>query len=615
MGYRENKVQKGSPALLLTDYSTPQRGAFHRSRALLKHACLIIVLYGIHALWSTGFQACGLIRAISTVRSEEPEFDWFSLDPSTEITWSSCFSEYKCARLILPLDYLSPPGYGPNVTLALQMLPATDTENYRGTILINPGGPGGSGTDLVRRRGKDISRIAGGSFDVLGFDPRGTGASTPSAQCFDSQSQHKIWDLQGGDRMLNLTDGSIPFARARQAAIGRRCEEVLGGNGKESENGTAAEWGAGRFMSTASVATDMLEITQRLGEDKLKYWGFSYGSILGQYFSAMYPDKVGRVVIDGVFDGYNYLGALWNSNLVDTDAVWQSFFMFCHQAGSSKCPLYESSVDKIQNRVNSILSSLIDQPLVVPFTSTGPFVLTEKALHTYAFRASYSPVINFPSLAELFVSVERNNQTALSELSSKFDTYACSCTDTPQWLTDHEALHVISCGDGDPYQFSADGFHDWFTNLTAISQFAAPIWGNAYLRCAEWRVRPKWRYTGPLAAENTSNPVLLVSPAYDTVCPLTDARAVHARYGGSGLLVQNSYGHCSLAAPSLCTAKHLRAYFENGTLPKEGTVCEPDELPFVGTVNHDVHAMSTEDKELLDALRGMAEEVPSFGLV
>ncbi|EPT01002.1 hypothetical protein FOMPIDRAFT_15813, partial [Fomitopsis schrenkii] len=74
---------------------------------------------------------------------------------------------------------------------------------------------------------------------------------------------------------------------------------------------------------------------------------------------------------------------------------------------------------------------------------------------------------------------------------------------------------------------------------------------------------------------NTTHPLLIVSPRYDTVCPLSDAERVHERYS-SGLLVQNSYGHCSLAAPSLCTAKYVREYFEDGTLPEEGTVCEVD---------------------------------------
>ena len=109
-----------------------------------------------------------------------------------------------------------------------------------------------------------------------------------------------------------------------------------------------------------------------------------------------------------------------------------------------------------------------------------------------------------------------------------------------------------------------------------------------------------------------SHPILVVQPKFDPVCPLRDALAVRERYGGAGLLVQDSYGHCSVSAPSVCTAKVVRAYFEEGTLPEEGTVSEPDELPFVGRVS-DVQARSDEDERLLEALRGLAKAVPMFG--
>lgn len=589
--------------------------ARRKTRGMSIFSMLAYLLAGLYIIYSVQYKRTTRPAVERELHRAEPDFDWLSLTPSEDINWTPCFSEYKCARIILPLDYLSPPGVGPNVTIALQLLPAADKENYRGTILINPGGPGGAGTDLIKRRGKDIARISGGSYDVLGFDPRGTGASTPSAQCFDSQSQLDIWGIQAGAQLLNLTDGSVGMARARERVVGQMCEKALGGNGREDLNGTVEEWGAGRFMSTASVATDMLKITEKLGEEKLKYWGFSYGSVLGQYFAAMYPDKVGRLIIDGVYDAYNYRATLWNTNLVDTDAVWASFHNFCYEAGPEQCPLYESSPADVQDRVTAIINGLTADPRAIPFAPGGPLVLTKKTLHNFAFRAAYSPVINYPPLADILLAVEQDNQTALAAAAPKLGGgVQCKCEQSLPWLMDTEAFYAIACGDGDPITYSDEDYAEWFSHLSETSEFAAPIWGFEYLRCSEWRIRPKWRYMGPLAAEKTANPVLIVSPTYDTVCPLTDARAVHARYAGSGLLVQNSYGHCSLAAPSLCTAKHIRAYYENGTIPEEGTVCEVDELPFIGQVGGEkIAAMSVEDRELLESLRAMAEEVPTFG--
>jgi hypothetical protein len=121
--------------------------------------------------------------------------------------------------------------------------------------------------------GERISSLVGPSFDILGFDPRGIGATTPLALCFDSDSELAIWNLQDVTA-LNTSDSSIPFARAHDRVVGERCLRALGGTGNEDMNGTAEEWGSGRFMDTASVATDMLQIVEKLGQEKLQYAGF-----------------------------------------------------------------------------------------------------------------------------------------------------------------------------------------------------------------------------------------------------------------------------------------------------------------------------------------------------
>jgi pimeloyl-ACP methyl ester carboxylesterase len=131
--------------------------------------------------------------------------------------------------------------------------------------------------------GDMISSVLGPDFDILAFDRRGTGATTPLALCFDSDSQLAVWNLQDVTS-LNASDGSIPFARAHENVVGERCLSALGGNGKEDLNGTAEEWGLGRFMDTASVATDVLRIVEKLGQEKLQFAGFVGDS----YFNPRY---------------------------------------------------------------------------------------------------------------------------------------------------------------------------------------------------------------------------------------------------------------------------------------------------------------------------------------
>ncbi|KAI0708188.1 alpha/beta-hydrolase [Cerioporus squamosus] len=543
----------------------------------------------------------------STDSTPTKGFDWYALEPSTDIRWTPCFDGHLCARLLLPLDYLSTDPDGPTTAIALRLVPAKSrgTPAHRGTVLVNPGGPGDSATSFVAQAGEKLARVVGDAFDVLGFDARGTGASTPRADCFDAPRQRDMWVAQTGGRFVNASDETAEFFRARQEVVGARCEEAIGG-----------ERGIARFMSSASVATDMVRITEKLGQEKVMYWGFSYGSVLGQYFAAMYPEKVGRVIIDGVFDSHNYRAALWNSNLFDFEKVVESLFTYCHRAGPMLCPLYESTPEKIRERYFSVLDAVGRKPVAVPLAES-PTVITRRDLVWQLFTATYRPLLRYATVVDVVRAIETANQTTLAALAPKICPPAkCDCTTSDRerepWTAENDAFSAIACGDGDKHPYDAETYRRFYADMVAESPHGGPIWAIHYLQCAEWRVRPRWRYTGPLAANATASPLLLVAPRYDPVCPLRDALRVRERYPGAGLLVQESHGHCTLAAPSVCTAKHVRAYLEDGRLPGEGTVCEADELPFVGVVR-DVGAMSVEDRELLDAMRGLAEMVPTLG--
>lgn len=326
----------------------------------------------------------------------------------------------------------------------------------------------------------------------------------------------------------------------------------------------------------------------------------------------MYPDKIDRMVLDGVFDAYEYRKVSYTTNLMDNDAIIDAFFTLCHEAGPEKCALYEPSPRAIRSRVDAIIEKIETTPIPVPFAEHGPMVFSKKLLYELTFIMTYKPIQHFPDLVTMLLGAEQDNGTAISSIVNKYlPGYECTCAPKQPWLEPTEALRAIGCGDGDALTFDPDYYEAYLANMTAQARFGGPFWAMYHIRCSQWRVRPKWRYTGPFSAANTSHPILIVEPRYDAVCPLADARKVHGRFGGAGLLVQNSYGHCSVSAPSLCTARHVRAYFENGTLPEEGTECEVDELPLVGPVGHASQGnLVAEDLELLEALRGLSDAVP-----
>ena len=502
------------------------------------------------------------------------------------------------------------------------MIPATDKANYRGPIFINPGGPGASGTEFTARAGSHLFTVVGPSFDILGFDPRGTGWSTPLGVCFDTSSQRDIWESQEGDRLLNASDPTtVGLFRARASAVAERCQRELGG-----------EWGIGRHMTTAYVVRDMVEIMHKLGQTQIQYWGFvsylhsgdflskltdpvqSYGSILGQYLAAMHPEKIKRVIIDGIHDAYNYRASLWNTNLVEVDRAVDTLFTDCNTAGPDKCEIYDTSPAKIRARYFSVLDAVETAPIPVPLASP-PAIITRKALLKQLFMGTAKPTYFFPLIARTIRAIEASNQTALADLMQLIVPPAeCDCdVDQNPTLAIHsdiEPTFAIACSDAEELVWDPAAYAEYFAGLANTSELMAPLWGHLRLGCMNWRLRPRMRYTGPLEAPHTAHPILVLSSRLDPVSPNADARAVAGRFGGAGLLVQDSVGHATLAAPSVCTAQHVRAYFRDGVLPDEGTVCPPDELPFGVEAKNGVRALSVEDEELMAALRGLSEAMP-----
>jgi pimeloyl-ACP methyl ester carboxylesterase len=268
----------------------------------------------------------GLCSAI-----DPPSFDWSSIEPASELTYSPCYDGFKCARLVVPLDWLDPEN-GEKATIAIVTLPATVPESdpsFGGTIITNPGGPGGSGTAFQLSRGRQIQGIVDGNkhYEIISFDPRGVAHSTPTSRCFGDEFTRATAAFQHRD-MGSYDDGPAVIQRqfARSNGVGRLCNTTVHA-----------------FMSTASVCRDMVEMVDKIDErlqktlaaaapsierhsvsqavlasrseknndvPRIQYYGFSYGTVLGNTFASMYPGRVGRMILDGVVDIDDYYTAV-----------------------------------------------------------------------------------------------------------------------------------------------------------------------------------------------------------------------------------------------------------------------------------------------------------------
>lgn len=203
--------------------------------------------------------------------------------PGSGIVWRACgtsaYPKLQCARLAVPLDNDRP--QGSQITLALSRIGHTAAE-YQGPLLVNPGGPGGSGLGLAGFVAKNLSAKVAARYDIIGFDPRGVGASSPALDCLPGYARpvrpdpvpHGVHEEQA-----NLAR-AVSFARA----CGVKYGPLL------------------RYFDTVSTARDMDRVRAALGAARISYLGYSYGTYLGAVYARLFPQRVRRLVLDSVVD-------------------------------------------------------------------------------------------------------------------------------------------------------------------------------------------------------------------------------------------------------------------------------------------------------------------------
>lgn len=347
----------------------------------------------------------------------------------------------------------------PKVDIALLMVPGrnhTNSGKYsKSPLLLNPGGPGGSGVSFALFGGPSLQQMVGVDQDIIGFDPRGIGETTPVADCFafpsDGKSKeltgadisrgffHKfLWALSGQETgLVNTSIDSLEKIDVRDRAAATLCQTKDALYGEDSIL---------RHVSTPAVARDMLSIVDAWdawmeGQEgdsskdngeirspeaveenssldtkgKLVYWGFSYGTLLGATFAAMFPDRIGRVILDGVVDADYYVSPVWEESLLDTDKIMTSFFHFCHKAGK-ECALYRDgdSESDVQERFEKANEKLKKNPIKgVSPRSLTPAVFTHYLLKYVIFSFFYSPIVTFPIMAQILDMLHRGDEKTL----------------------------------------------------------------------------------------------------------------------------------------------------------------------------------------------------------
>ncbi|GAB1316480.1 hypothetical protein MFIFM68171_06690 [Madurella fahalii] len=628
----------GGPAWAVTQPSERRHDSRPRRHLGLGLAAILIAVVFLGWLPNIRLFSIGSHRGHHGTNdtSDDPMNPWESITPSEDLEWHSCYGiinpRFRCARLTVPMDYNRPLGQSssnPKVHIALVLLPAQDSTEAqtspKSPMLINPGGPGGSGTLTALLLGPAVQRILGSDQPVIGFDPRGIAFTTPRADCWAkppacdgcpedvaSGFMHRMeWDnMNSVFGSVNSSNVALKFLNAGQRAVNELCRSKNAQLGSQSILGHA---------STAHVARDMVSIVDawdRWSESeglppsslkgKLVYWGFSYGTFLGATFAKMFPDRAGRMILDGVVDAEYYVSPFWKESLLDTDNVLKQLFEYCAEAGK-KCDLYREgdTAADIHRRYDGIMDQLESTP--VTFTHPEnffPVILRSDLIKLIVFSMLYSPNQGFPVAATLLDWI---HQGKVEQLGALFRDASLMCKlpgNSAVASLSSDAQRAIMCGDKtQPVNLTLAEIASAYEDMASISQFAG-IWMNLMMACNGWDIygphpTPKHPWSAALSSNPSSQdqvetafPLLFLSSTYDPVTPLAAAVKMALQFKDAGLVEQLSEGHCTIAAASTCTAKVVRDYVHRGKVPappvagnREWMRCGVDEGPW-GIIKH-----------------------------
>jgi pimeloyl-ACP methyl ester carboxylesterase len=374
----------------------------------------------------------------------------------------------------VPLDYKN---LTAGTTAIAYIKQAASVQPAVGDILFNPGGPGNSGVDEILSSGTLISSLVGEQYNLIGFDPRGVNNSGPAMTCFGNDTLSKqLLDVQYIWPIDSKSNYSIVQEFEWAGAYGDWCTEF----NKDTD---------AKYVGTVAVAHDMLNYIEKKNEAggepasdaKLLYYGVSYGTTLGATYAALFPDRIERMILDGVEDSENYYQGGWTTNLFDTDAAIEQLFSTCYAAGPDICPLWLNSTAAIANRTRAIMEAVRADPVPVSDRSvtTYPQLATYEMLAFLIFNSAYSPIQQFPVLTQVLAEMENRNGTTLLQatggpVAAGISGYLIGCLDSM-------GRYNLS---------TVNAWEDHIKGQKAESEWAFETWSTLGLGCRNIRILP-----------------------------------------------------------------------------------------------------------------------------
>ncbi|GAA2827347.1 alpha/beta hydrolase [Kitasatospora sp. CM 4170] len=452
----------------------------------------------------------------------------------------------QCGELRVPLDYADPAADALGV--ALVRLPAADPTRRVGSLVVNPGGPGGSGVEMVAMGRKLFDGALHNRFDVVGFDPRGSGASSP-VTC--------LTDRQRDDR----DQVDLPVDPAKRRAVLEQ---------RDTELTTACAAKSGRllpFVGTRSTARDLDVLRQALGDPRLNYLGISYGTYLGALYAEEFPARTGRLILDGAVDPAADALEESTDQIIGFESSLRRFADDCVRTHAAECPL-GGDPDTAAKKAADYLEGLHDRPLDTAdgrrLTSDLGWAGTQALL--YGDETDAWPALR----AALTMAMVGKRGDLLLASADRFH----GRDEKGHYTTLSDSHNAISCADGAAAAPSPERAQQVVAKLKAEAPLVTQgvsVEDYQHGRCENWPFRsPEKPHV--VRAEG-STPILVVGSTGDPATPYAAAENLAKGLAHATLLTREGEGHGAFGRGNTCIDAAYEAYLVSGAMPAPGTRC------------------------------------------
>ena len=488
-------------------------------------------------LASSALVLSGCAAVNDEVEEVEPAAYYFDQD----IDWEDCDGGAECATVLAPLDWDNLER-GEDIELALVRRKATG--EAQGSLFVNPGGPGASGTDFVQ---ESVDYAAGPklqeSFDIIGWDPRGVNRSTP-VYCAENDEDLDYFffgELESEPGTPEWDDELL----AESIRFGRECEkytgELLG------------------FVDTMSTVRDLDLLRHLVGDEQLNYFGFSYGTLIGALYIDTFPDKVGRIVLDGPVDpGASQFELVLNQYRGFENALI-AYFDYCGE--NDFCPFPGTREERLQ-----AVSDLYDRLEEDPIRAQDGRLLDDGMFRTAMVTTLYSQE-SWSYLTQLFVEVSQGQtEIAMALVDFYYDRVGGIYQNNQM-----EAFIAINCLDY-PVESDKAVLEDQAQQLREVAPYTARPDATGDLVCQNWPYPPKLN-KGPVRGEG-ANPVLVLGTTGDPATPYNWSVSLAEQLENAVLLTYVGEGHLAYGNGNPCINDPVDTYFLTGEMPAEGIRCE-----------------------------------------